>query len=112
MKRRRSTGGFAQAGTQWRSSRFVREAMEFIHDGKLGEVKLSRGLCYKRRESIGHFGDSDAPNGVNYDIWQGPAPARPFNKNRFHYNWHWNWAYGNGDIGNQGIHEMDKARWC
>ena len=48
---------------------------------------------------------------VNYDMWQGPAPAKPFNRNRFHYNWHWNWDYGNGDMGNQGVHEMDVARW-
>jgi predicted dehydrogenase len=48
---------------------------------------------------------------VNYDMWLGPAPKRPFNRNRFHYNWHWNWDYGNGDLGNQGVHEMDIARW-
>jgi predicted dehydrogenase len=51
------------------------------------------------------------PPGVNYDLWLGPAPQRPFNKNRFHYNWHWHWDYGNGDMGNQGVHEMDLARW-
>jgi predicted dehydrogenase len=51
------------------------------------------------------------PKGVDYDLWLGPAPARPFNRNRFHYNWHWNWDYGNGDMGNQGVHEMDIARW-
>ena len=51
------------------------------------------------------------PAGVDYDLWTGPAPKRPFSENRFHYNWHWNWDYGNGDIGNQGIHEMDICRW-
>ena len=55
--------------------------------------------------------DEPVPKGVHYDLWLGPAPVRPFNRNRFHYNWHWNWDYGNGDIGNQGVHEIDVARW-
>ncbi len=101
-----------QAGTQSRSLKSVQSAMDFIHGGGIGKVVLSRGLCYKRRDSIGHIPDSDAPANVAYDTWLGPAPVRPFNKNRFHYNWHWNWAYGNGDIGNQGIHQMDVARWA
>jgi predicted dehydrogenase len=105
-------GRVCAAGTQSRSNRAVREAIQFIADGKIGKVLLSRGLCYKRRDSIGHFDDSTAPASLNYDIWQGPAPARPFNQNRFLYNWHWNWAYGNGDLGNQGIHQMDIARWA
>lgn len=100
------------AGTQWRSNRAVQAAMEFMHSGKLGKISLSRGLCYKARPSIGHFDDSAVPPGVDYDIWLGPAPVRPFNKNRFLYNWHWNWAYGNGDLGNQGIHQMDLARFA
>jgi predicted dehydrogenase len=105
-------GLVCQAGTQSRSIKAVRDAIQFVHDGNLGKVVLSRGLCYKRRDSIGRFADSAAPATLNYDIWQGPAPVGNFNRNRFLYNWHWNWSYGNGDIGNQGIHQMDIARWA
>jgi predicted dehydrogenase len=101
-----------QAGTQARSSSAHREAIAYIREGHIGKVMLARGLCYKKRDSIGHFEDSSPPSGVDYDLWLGPAPVRPFNKNRFHYNWHWNWDYGNGDIGNQGVHQMDIARWA
>jgi predicted dehydrogenase len=101
-----------QAGTQSRSSPACQEAIKYIRDGHIGKVLLSRGLCYKQRNSIGHYADSSPPPGVHYDLWLGPAPVRPFNKNRFHYEWHWNWDYGNGDIGNQGIHQMDIARWA
>jgi len=100
-----------QAGTQSRSSKGLIEAMAFLHEGGLGKIHLARALCYKRRTSIGIKPDGPVPPGVDYDLWLGPAPVRPFNPNRFHYNWHWNWDYGNGDIGNQGVHEMDKARW-
>jgi predicted dehydrogenase len=101
-----------QAGTQSRSNPAHIQGIQYIHDGGIGKVRLARGLCYKPRPSIGHFPDTQVPPGVDYDLWQGPAPLRPFNKNRFHYNWHWNWDYGNGDIGNQGIHQMDIARWA
>jgi len=101
-----------QGGTQSRSNRACQEAMKYIHEGNIGKVLLSRGLCYKGRKSIGHFEDSSPPETLNYDIWLGPAPERPFNKNRFLYEWHWNWDYGNGDIGNQGVHQMDIARWA
>jgi len=77
----------------------------------IGEVYLSRGLCYKWRDTIGHKPVEAVPAGVHYDLWTGPAPLKPFTQNRFHYNWHWIWETGNGDIGNQGIHEMDVARW-
>jgi hypothetical protein len=68
-------------------------------------------MCYKRRKSIGKKPDGTPPPSVDYNLWLGPAPTRPFSANRFHYNWHWHWDYGNGDIGNQGIHQMDLARW-
>jgi predicted dehydrogenase len=100
-----------QHGTQARSASSVREAMKLLHDGVIGEVYMARALCYKRRDSIGSLPDESAPAGVHYDHWLGPAAARPFNRNRFHYNWHWHWDYGNGDIGNQGVHQMDIARW-
>ncbi len=100
-----------QMGTQTRSSAAVREAMTKMREGEFGEIYMARGLCFKWRDTIGRTPQSPVPAGVNYDLWTGPAPLRPFTKNRFHYNWHWFWDTGNGDIGNQGIHEMDIARW-
>jgi predicted dehydrogenase len=108
----RKYGRICQAGTQSRSSRGMREAIAFLHSGKLGKIKLARGLCYKRRPSIGKVsGEQPVPNTVNYDLWCGPAPLKPLMRKSLHYDWHWIWDYGNGDLGNQGIHEMDKARW-
>jgi predicted dehydrogenase len=98
-------------GTQCRSMKGMREAMAFLHSGKLGKVKIARGFCYKSRKSIGRTPEEPIPAGVDYDIWLGPAPVRPFTKNRFHYNWHWFWDTGNGDLGNQGVHQVDIARW-
>ena len=72
---------------------------------------MARGLCYKWRDTIGREPVEPVPAGVNYDLWTGPAPKHAFTSNRFHYNWHWFWDYGNGDIGNQGVHQMDVARW-
>jgi predicted dehydrogenase len=101
-----------QAGTQSRSSSGMREAMDFLHSGKLGKIYLARGLCYKLRPSIGKVdGPQPIPKSVNYDLWTGPAPMNPLYRKNLHYDWHWIWDYGNGDLGNQGIHEMDKARW-
>jgi hypothetical protein len=90
---------------------FKMRAMEALHGGLIGDVYLSKGLCFKRRASIGHQPDSPTPPGVNWDLFRGPAPMRPFNALRFKYNWHWFWDTGNGDIGNQGVHEMGVARW-
>src|SRR5262245_39023969 len=101
-----------QCGTQSRSTSGMRAVMEFIHSGGIGKVKLSRGLCYKRRGSIGKVdGPQTPPKTCDYDLWCGPAPNTPLMRKKLHYDWHWQWAYGNGDLGNQGIHEMDKARW-
>lgn len=100
-----------QHGTQARSSAACQAAVQFIKEGGIGKVHTARGLCYKWRPSIGTFPDSTPPKGVDYSMWLGPAPERPYNQNRFHYNWHWHWDYGNGDIGNQGVHQMDVARW-
>jgi predicted dehydrogenase len=101
-----------QTGTQCRSNPGMREAMAFIHSGGIGEVKISRGLCYKRRGSIGPKGNYDVPKELDYDLWSGPAPILPVTRPKFHYDWHWQWAYGNGDLGNQGIHQMDLCRWA
>lgn len=100
-----------QSGTQSRSMPGTRQFMEFLHAGGIGEIKLARGLCYKNRPSIGARGDYKAPAGVDYDLWCGPAPLGPITRPRFHYDWHWQWDFGNGDLGNQGIHQMDLARW-
>ena len=127
-------GLVVQDGAEQRSNPSAQSAVRFMNDGKLGEVYMAKGLCYKWRDSIGRYPDgymtedekyastvgSNAWTGpftrkymekVDYDMWQGPAPAKPFNRNRFHYNWHWYWDYGNGDMGNQGVHEVDIARW-
>lgn len=100
-----------QHGTQIRSNPAIREAIQHIRDGLLGEVYMARGLCYRWRGSIGHTPVEAVPEGVDYNIWLGPAPEKDFTQNRFHYNWHYMWDYGNGDIGNQGVHQMDICRW-
>ncbi len=98
-------------GSQSRSATAIKEAMKKMQDGLIGEVYMARGLCFKWRNTIGKKGPEATPAGFNYDIWTGPAPLKPYTQNRSHYNWHWIWDTGNGDIGNQGIHELDKARW-
>ncbi|MHC4579928.1 MAG: Gfo/Idh/MocA family protein [Planctomycetota bacterium] len=100
-----------QDGAEQRSNPCSQSMADFLHEGKLGEVYLAKGLCYKWRDTIKKTPNEPVPKGVHYDLWLGPAPKRPFSRNRFHYNWHWNWDYGNGDMGNQGVHEMDVARW-
>lgn len=106
-----------QAGVQIRSGEGLREAVEWVRAGNLGKIIASRGLCYKRRDSIGKtFGPQPVPASINYDLWTGPAPLVPPRRNSkrngpVHYEWHWFWLYGNGDVGNQGIHQMDVARW-
>ena len=101
-----------QHGTQGRSSPAVREAIQKLGEGIIGKVYLARGLCYKWRPSIGKVnGAQPIPAGIDYDLWLGPAPQKPLLRQQLHYDWHWQWEYGNGDMGNQGVHEMDMARW-
>jgi hypothetical protein len=107
----RETKRMLQIGSQHRSTPFKMRAMEALQGGVIGKIYLSKGLCYKRRASIGHKEDSPTPAGVNWDLFLGPAPMRPFNELRFKYNWHWFWDTGNGDIGNQGVHQIGIARW-
>jgi predicted dehydrogenase len=101
-----------QVGTQSRSMPGMKDSIAYLHDGKLGKVKLAYGTCYKRRGSIGKVKEATpVPASIDYDLWCGPAPKLPIMRQKLHYDWHWFWAYGNGDLGNQGVHEMDKARW-
>jgi len=106
-----------QAGTQIRSGEGMREAVAWIQSGALGKITAARGFCYKNRPSIGKTnGPQPVPPTIDYDLWTGPAPLIPPHRNNpangpVHYDWHWIWAYGNGDVGNQGIHQMDVARW-
>jgi predicted dehydrogenase len=123
-----------QDGAEQRSNPCSQTAVKYLRDGKMGDVYLAKGICYKWRDSIGKYPDgpmqadekfaltlnsktfeppytSEYLKKVDYNLWLGPAAERPFNRNRFHYNWHWFWDYGNGDMGNQGAHEMDVARW-
>lgn len=109
----RKYGRIVQCGTQSRSSRVgIAAAVEWVRAGNLGRIKVSRGLCYKRRGSIGKVdGPQPVPPEIDYDLWCGPAEKLPLMRKRLHYDWHWVWNTGNGDLGNQGIHEMDVARW-
>ncbi len=115
----RSTKKLCQVGTQSRSNPGMQKAIQYIHDGKIGKVSLAYGTCYKRRETIGDVGkmkgEQAPPKSMDYDLWSGPARVLPPMRNgkfgSVHYDWHWLWEYGNGDFGNQGVHEADKARW-
>jgi predicted dehydrogenase len=101
-----------QCGTQIRSGEGLQEAVAWVRAGNLGKIIASRGFCYKFRGSIGRVDAVPAvPESVNFDLWSGPAPKTPPRRKRFHYDWHWQYLAGNGDVGNQGIHQMDVARW-
>ncbi len=100
-----------QHGTQGRSLSARAGVVEFIRSGQAGALLVSRGLCYKPRKSIGIKQPETPPSELDFNLWLGPAPEQPFHRNLVHYNWHWFWDTGNGDIGNQGVHEMDYARW-
>lgn len=105
-------GKIVQHGTQGRSMKATRDAIEWLRGGGLGTVQLARGLCYKRRESIGKVdGPQEPPASCDYDLWTGPAEMKPLLRKNLHYDWHWVFETGNGDIGNQGAHQMDIARW-
>ena len=99
----RETKRLVQVGSQHRSTPFKMKAIAALQQGLIGKLYQTKGLCFKRRNTIGHKEDSPIPAGVNWDLFLGPAPMRPFNELRFKYNWHWFWDTGNGDIGNQGV---------
>lgn len=102
-----------QTGTQCRSSKGLQEGIQWLQEGNLGKIKVSRGLCYKPRRSIGDVqSPQPVPESIDYNLWCGPAPKDPLMRKNLHYDWHWVWPTGNGDLGNQGIHQMDIARWA
>jgi predicted dehydrogenase len=101
-----------QVGSQGRSADYRKRAIQKLKEGAIGQVYLAKGLCFKRRPSIGRTPVEPVPAGLDWDQFLGPSPAVPFTMNRFRYNWHWFWTTGNGDIANQGAHEMDFARWA
>jgi len=100
-----------QHGVQLRSSEAVQEAVQMLRKGVIGKVYMARGLVFRWRPSIGNKPDEPVPANLNYDLWTGPAAMKPFSRRLVHYNWHWHWDYGNGDVGNQGIHETDMCMW-
>ena len=101
-----------QCGTQSRSSPSLKEAVAFVREGKLGQIQYAIGTCYKPRASIGKLDKPlQIPAYIDYDLWCGPAEKRELFRPRLSYDWHWDYNTGNGDMGNQGIHQMDIARW-
>jgi predicted dehydrogenase len=101
------------AGLQCRSSAAIAEAIRWVHEDHLGRIELARGLCYKPRPSIGKVdGPQPVPEAVDFELWTGPAPLKPLQRKNLHYDWHWVRDTGNGDLGNQGVHQMDLARWA
>lgn len=109
----RKYGRIVQTGTQNRSRSALVEAFAWLKAGNLGKIKVARALCYKRRDTIGKVdGPQPIPPHIDYNLWCGPAPLAPLMRKELHYDWHWVWATGSGDLGNQGIHQMDVARWA
>jgi predicted dehydrogenase len=100
-----------QHGVQLRSNPVLHEAVEHLREGLIGEVYMARAVIFRWRPSIGVKPNAPAPAALDWDLWQGPAGERPFSRRYVHYDWHWHWDYGNGDIGNQGVHETDMALW-
>jgi predicted dehydrogenase len=105
------TNRIVQHGTHYRSFPSYARAVEYVRAGKIGKALMAKAWDVQLRDDIGHKEDGKVPAGVDYENWTGPALMLPFNENRYHYKWHWNWNYGTGDVGNDGVHQMDLARW-
>jgi predicted dehydrogenase len=108
----RRYGRVVQAGTQRRSAAQIREALDLVRSGSLGPVRFARVWYNNRRGSIGRGGIVPVPAGLDWGLWQGPAPERPFHGNYLHYHWHWFWHWGTGELGNNAIHGLDLCRWA
>ena len=111
VKAARKYNRMVQVGSQSRSMPYMMQAIQMMQEGAIGQVYHARGLCFRRRFSIGHTPDEPVPAGLDWDKFLGPAQWKPYSKNKFAYNWHWIWDTGNGDIGNQGVHQMDICAW-
>ncbi len=113
IKAARKYNRIVQGGTHKRSDTILPEVFDYLQKGNIGTIKIARGFCCKRRKSIGKVvGMQPVPESVDYNLWTGPAPLGPLMRKRLHYDWHWVWPTGNGDLGNQGVHEMDLCRWA
>ncbi|MFN3649425.1 MAG: Gfo/Idh/MocA family protein [Armatimonadota bacterium] len=111
VKAARKHGRIVAGGTQNRSNGRIQAAVDWVRAGNLGKIRSVTGYCFKPRMSIGKVGHGEIPAGLDYNLWTGPAPMKPLARKNLHYDWHWVYDTGNGDMGNQGIHQMDVARW-
>lgn len=100
-----------QHGVQLRSSEAIQEAVQKLREGLIGDVYMARATIFKWRPKLRDFPNEEPPKTLDYNLWVGPGKWRPYSKNHVHYNWHWTWDFGNGEIGNQGVHELDMLQW-